>query len=144
MSYISYNLRFWRTKKGLSQQKFAEELGVTRGMLATYEESVEPRQEFLMTIVEKYHVNLHYFFTRKMTDGTFETFFLKSADENISIEQKQSSTAIIGLLYDLIDEQDKDKRNQIARQVTMYITRMTDENNEMKDELYGFMKRMMA
>ena len=144
MSYISYNLRFWRTKKGLSQQKFAEELGVTRGMLATYEESVEPRQEFLMTIVEKYNVNLHYFFTRKMTDGTYETFFLKSADEEVSIEQKLSATAIIALLHDLIDEQDKEKRNQIAHQVILYITRMTDENNEMKDELYGFMKRMMG
>ena len=97
-----------------------------------------------MTIVEKYNVNLHYFFTRKMTDGTYETFFLKSADEEVSIEQKLSATAIIALLHDLIDEQDKEKRNQIARQVILYITRMTDENNEMKDELYGFMKRMMG
>lgn len=128
----------------MSQQKFAEELGVTRGMLATYEESVEPRQEFLMTIVEKYNVNLHYFFTRKMTDGTFETFFLNSVDEDIYIKQKPSSTAIIGLLYDVIDEEDRDKRNKIAKEVSMYITRMNDENIDMRDELFGFMKRMMS
>ncbi len=142
MSYFSYNLKFWRSRKGLSQEKFAAELGINRGKLATYEESVEPRQEFLLSLVDNFNVNLHYFFTRKMTDSSFETFFLDDPAQDLSIEKKRRGTAIITKLQALTDQDKVEDRRQLTNEIIVEVTAMIEENQEMKDELFHFMRRM--
>ena len=144
MSYISHNLRFWRTKLGLTQQKLASELGVTRGKLQSYEESVEPRQDFLITLVELYNINLHYFFTRKMTDSNYDSFFLQDKDDEVTIEQDRSATSIVAMLQNLTELEDPDERRKVSNEINLFITKMIEENNAMKDELVSFMKRLMT
>ena len=142
MSYFSHNLKFWRLQKGLSQQKFAAELGTNRGKLSTYEESVEPRQEFLMSLVENFKVNLHYFLTRKMTESNFETFFLDHPDQDLPPDKKLMGSEIITKLLALSDEEDREKRRKLTHEITLDITGFIEENNSMKDELFAFVKRL--
>lgn len=142
MSYFSHNLKFWRKKIGLSQEKFARRLGVNRGKLATYEESVEPRQEFLLFLVEKFNVNLHYFFTRKMTEGTYDTFFLDFANQDLPPEKKRMGTEVIGKVQALIEEENPEERRRLSNEIVVNVARMIEENKEMKEELLIFMKRM--
>lgn len=142
MSYFSYNLKFWRLQKGLSQEKFAAELGTNRGKLSTYEESVEPRQEFLMSLVDNFNVNLHYFFTRKMTDSTFASFFLDHADQDLPLGKKQIGTLIMSKLLTLPDIENIEDRRKLTHEIMIDITSMIEENSSMKDELFVFMRRL--
>lgn len=142
MSYFSHNLKFWRTQKGLSQEKFATELGINRGKLATYEEAVEPRQEFLISLVDNFHINLHYFLTRKMTEGTFDTFFLDDPSEDFTIEKKQLGTAIISKMQIMADEENPTERKRLSDELTLDVSRMIEEKQEVQEQLLLLMKRL--
>lgn len=142
MSYFSHNLKFWRLQKGLSQEKFAAQLGTNRGKLSTYEESVEPRQEFLMSLVENFNVNLHYFFTRKMTENNFESFFLDFPDQDLPPERKRIGASIITKLLALPEIENLEERRRLTHEITVEITSMIEENSSMKDELFAFMRRL--
>lgn len=142
MSYFSQNLKFWRTKKGLSQEKFAHELGINRGKLATYEEAVEPRQEFLISLVDNFHINLHYFLTRKMTEGTFDTFFLEDPVQDFTIEKKLSDTDIIDKIQTMANEENQELRRNISNELTLDVSRMLEERQELQEELLIFMKKL--
>lgn len=142
MSHFSHNLKFWRLQKGLSQKKFAIELGINRGKLATYEEAVEPRQGFLLSLVENYHINLHYFLTRKMTEGTFDTFFLDDPTQDFVIDYKPIGTTIISKMQTMADEQDSDERKKMLNELTLDVSRMIEEKQNIQEELLLLMKRL--
>lgn len=142
MSHFSHNLKFWRNQKRLSQEKFAHELGINRGKLATYEEAVEPRQEFLISLVDNFHINLHYFLTRKMTEGTFDTFFLNEPSQDFSIDKKQLGTSIISKLQAMANEENPIERRQLSDELTLQVSRMIEEKQEVQEQLLLLMKRL--
>jgi DNA-binding XRE family transcriptional regulator len=43
MSIISQNIKFLRKKKGITQQQFADEVGIKRSLVGAYEEDVPIR-----------------------------------------------------------------------------------------------------
>src|ERR1700740_3349353 len=45
MSNIPSNIKFLRKKKGLTQQQFADELGIKRSLIGAYEEERAPKQK---------------------------------------------------------------------------------------------------
>jgi transcriptional regulator with XRE-family HTH domain len=56
MSIISSNIKFLRKKKGLTQQNFADQVGIKRSLVGAYEEErAEPKYDFIKeTINEKW------------------------------------------------------------------------------------------
>ncbi|MDW3193676.1 MAG: helix-turn-helix transcriptional regulator [Cytophagales bacterium] len=142
MSHFSHNLKFWRQQKGLSQKKFAIELGINRGKLATYEEAVEPRQEFLLSLVDNYHINLHYFLTRKMTEGTFDTFFLDDPAQDFIVDYKPIGSTIISKIQLMANEQEFEERRKMLDELTLDVSRMIEEKQNIQEELLLLMKRL--
>jgi transcriptional regulator with XRE-family HTH domain len=48
MANISQNIKFLRKKKGLTQQQFADQVGIKRSLVGAYEEErAEPKYELL-------------------------------------------------------------------------------------------------
>jgi len=48
MSLISSNIKFLRKKKGLTQQNFADQVGIKRSLVGAYEEErAEPKYDLL-------------------------------------------------------------------------------------------------
>lgn len=59
MSILSDNMRYLRNQKALSQQKIADELVITRGRYAKYEDAAsEPPIEILLRISKLFHVSI--------------------------------------------------------------------------------------
>lgn len=59
MSIIANNLKYLRKKKGLTQQQFADELGIKRASVGAYEEGrAEPRYELLDRIAVFYGLSM--------------------------------------------------------------------------------------
>lgn len=59
MSILSENMRFLRSQLGFSQQKVADELLITRGRYAKYEDgATEPPLEIMLKISRYYHVSI--------------------------------------------------------------------------------------
>ncbi|TDQ79770.1 helix-turn-helix domain-containing protein [Sphingobacterium yanglingense] len=59
MSLLADNMRFLRGRRGLSQQRVADELIITRSRYAKYEEGAsEPPIELLQRISRYFHVSI--------------------------------------------------------------------------------------
>jgi transcriptional regulator with XRE-family HTH domain len=59
MSIISSNIKFLRKKKGLTQQEFADQLGIKRSLVGAYEEQrAEPKYELLKKIALFFDVSI--------------------------------------------------------------------------------------
>lgn len=59
MSILSDNLRYLRTQKNYSQQKIADELNITRGRYAKYEDALsEPPIVILQSIARYFHISI--------------------------------------------------------------------------------------
>ncbi|WP_345213040.1 LexA family transcriptional regulator [Mucilaginibacter gynuensis] len=59
MSIISSNIKFLRKKKGLTQQQFADQVGIKRSLVGAYEEErAEPKYELLKTIASFFDVTI--------------------------------------------------------------------------------------
>ena len=59
MSIISSNIKFLRKKKGLTQQQFADELGIKRSLVGAYEEQrAEPKYDLLKKIALYFEISL--------------------------------------------------------------------------------------
>jgi len=59
MSYLADNIRYLRNELKLSQQKVADDLMITRGRYAKYEDAAsEPPLEILMRLSRYYHVSI--------------------------------------------------------------------------------------
>ena len=68
MTYISGNLRYLRKLANLSQQGFAEKVGLNRGNIASYEKgSAEPSLTNLLRIIRYFGVDLLDFIDRDLT-----------------------------------------------------------------------------
>ncbi len=59
MSKIPSNIKFLRKKKGLTQQQFADEIGIKRSLVGAYEEErAEPKYDLLKKIAEYFEVSI--------------------------------------------------------------------------------------
>ncbi len=59
MSIISSNIKFLRKKKGLTQQQFADQVGIKRSLVGAYEEErAEPKYELLKVIASFFEISL--------------------------------------------------------------------------------------
>lgn len=59
MSIISSNIKFLRKKKGLTQQQFADEVGIKRSLVGAYEEErAEPKYDLLKVIANYFDVSM--------------------------------------------------------------------------------------
>jgi transcriptional regulator with XRE-family HTH domain len=56
---ISQNIKFLRKKKGLTQQQFADQVGIKRSLVGAYEEErAEPKYELLKTLALFFDITL--------------------------------------------------------------------------------------
>lgn len=138
MSILGDNIRFWRKREGLSQEKFAKKLGINRGKLATYEESVEPRQEFLLALVDNFQVNLHNMLTRRMTAATFDSFFIGKDELEFSLASSTFRSQVIEQLMYLKTPDNSDKVDKLI----IAVSRMMEENHDLREELLILLKKM--
>src|SRR6202012_2946121 len=69
MSIISSNIKFLRKKKGLTQQSFADQVGIKRSLVGAYEEErAEPKYELLKVIASFFEVSIDDFIKQKIDD----------------------------------------------------------------------------
>ncbi len=78
--YFNKNVRFIRTKLGLSQDAFARLMGVSRGNISSYEKKTEPPYSFLVLLAEKLNLSVD-----TLLRQDFETVGnIKNAEMNMS------------------------------------------------------------
>lgn len=69
MSNISSNLKYLRKKKGLTQQQFADEIGIKRSLVGAYEEDrAEPKYDLLKKIAEYHDFTIDEFINEEIND----------------------------------------------------------------------------
>jgi transcriptional regulator with XRE-family HTH domain len=69
MSNISANLKYLRKKKGLTQQQFADAIGIKRSLVGAYEEDrAEPKYDLLKKIAEFYEFSIDEFINEEIND----------------------------------------------------------------------------
>src|ERR1700761_166030 len=69
MATISSNIKFLRKKKGLTQQQFADQVGIKRSLVGAYEEErAEPKYELLKTIALFFDISIDDFINEKIDD----------------------------------------------------------------------------
>jgi transcriptional regulator with XRE-family HTH domain len=69
MSNIPSNIKFLRKKKGLTQQEFADELGIKRSLVGAYEEErADPKYELLTKIATYFDVSIDDFITETIDE----------------------------------------------------------------------------
>ncbi|SEN44097.1 Transcriptional regulator, contains XRE-family HTH domain [Mucilaginibacter gossypiicola] len=69
MSIISQNIKFLRKKKGLTQQQFADELGIKRSLVGAYEEDrADPKYDLLKTLATYFDVTIDDFINETINE----------------------------------------------------------------------------
>lgn len=82
MNIINQNIKFIRKQKGMTQQKFADAIGIKRSSLGAYEEGrAKPSHNTIMAIAEKFHISI---------DKLFNEDLSAIADQSVFGEKKAS------------------------------------------------------
>jgi transcriptional regulator with XRE-family HTH domain len=69
MAKISSNIKFLRKKKGLTQQQFADQIGIKRSLVGAYEEErADPKYELLKTIALFFEISIDDFINETIDD----------------------------------------------------------------------------
>src|ERR1700744_4813085 len=69
MSKISSNIKFLRKKKGLTQQQFADQIGIKRSLVGAYEEErAEPKYDLLKNIATFFEVSIDDFINETINE----------------------------------------------------------------------------
>ncbi|MFB9844756.1 XRE family transcriptional regulator [Mucilaginibacter ginsenosidivorans] len=69
MSIISSNIKFLRKRKGLTQQQFADQIGIKRSLVGAYEEErAEPKYELLKNIASFFEITVDDFINETIND----------------------------------------------------------------------------
>lgn len=70
MSIISQNIKFLRKKKGLTQQAFADEIGIKRSLVGAYEEDrADPKYDLLKKIAIYFDISVDDFINETIEEG---------------------------------------------------------------------------
>ncbi|WP_421878376.1 XRE family transcriptional regulator [Marinoscillum sp.] len=71
MSVIAENIKYLRKQKGLTQEQFAQEVGIKRSVVGAYEEArAEPRLQTLISIASVLNVVADDLISKDLTSGT--------------------------------------------------------------------------
>ena len=69
MSIISTNIKFLRKKKGLTQQQFADEIGIKRSLVGAYEEDrADPKYDLLKRIALYFEISVDDFINETINE----------------------------------------------------------------------------
>jgi transcriptional regulator with XRE-family HTH domain len=69
MSIISQNIKFLRKKKGITQQQFADEVGIKRSLVGAYEEErAEPKYELLKQLAIYFDISIDDFINETINE----------------------------------------------------------------------------
>jgi len=69
MALISSNIKFLRKKKGLTQQQFADQIGIKRSLVGAYEEErAEPKYDLLKTIASFFEITVDDFINETINE----------------------------------------------------------------------------
>src|SRR5258708_40244132 len=69
MSIISSNIKFLRKKKGLTQQQFADQIGIKRSLVGAYEEErAEPKYDLLKNIALFFEITVDDFINETINE----------------------------------------------------------------------------
>lgn len=69
MSIISSNIKFLRKKKGLTQQQFADEIGIKRSLVGAYEEDrADPKYDLLKKIAAYFEISVDDFINETINE----------------------------------------------------------------------------
>lgn len=69
MSIISTNIKFLRKKKGLTQQQFADEIGIKRSLVGAYEEDrADPKYDLLKKIALYFEISIDDFINETINE----------------------------------------------------------------------------
>src|SRR6187402_3821050 len=69
MTKISSNIKFLRKKKGLTQQQFADQVGIKRSLVGAYEEErAEPKYDLLKKIALFFDISLDDFINEEINE----------------------------------------------------------------------------
>src|ERR1700742_4923383 len=69
MSKISSNIKFLRKKKGLTQQQFADQIGIKRSLVGAYEEErAEPKYELLKHMASFFEITVDDFINETINE----------------------------------------------------------------------------
>ncbi len=69
MSIISSNIKFLRKKKGLTQQQFADQIGIKRSLVGAYEEErAEPKYDLLKIIASFFEITIDDFINETINE----------------------------------------------------------------------------
>ena len=142
MSVFNSNIRFLRKKLRLSQQKFADDLGEKRGKIAAYEESADARPEFYKKLIDLYQINLHRFLIDKMTEETFDSFFIKNESGVFRepVGEYFNKSEVINKIQELKKEDNTEKRGILSDEVISMVVRLIEENGNLHRELLESIK----
>ena len=131
-----------RKKLRLSQQKFADDLGEKRGKIAAYEESADVRPEFYKKLIDLYQINLHRFLIDKMTEETFDSFFIKNESGVFRepVGEYFNKSEVINKIQELKKEDNTEKRGILSDEVISMVVRLIEENGNLHRELLESIK----
>lgn len=106
MSIISSNIKFLRKKRGLTQQQFADQIGIKRSLVGAYEEErAEPKYDLLKVIASFFDVSIDDFIKEEINDkwqpkpkGNLRILSIsvdKEGDENIEMVPVKASAGYL-------------------------------------------------
>src|SRR5476651_27985 len=95
MSIISQNIKFLRKQKGITQQAFADEVGIKRSLVGAYEEDrADPKYDLLKKLAIYFDISL-------------DDFINESIDENW-VPKPKSDPANLRILSITVDREDNE------------------------------------
>src|ERR1700760_1527002 len=106
MSIISSNIKFLRKKRGLTQQQFADQVGIKRSLVGAYEEErAEPKYDLLKVIAAFFEISIDDFIKEEINEkwqpkpkGNLRILSIsvdKDGDENIEMVPVKASAGYL-------------------------------------------------
>lgn len=103
MKKISVNIRFLRKKKNLTQQEFADALGIKRSMIGAYEEDrASPKMDNMKAIANFFGISVDELVSERITDKWLE-------ERNVRLEkEKEIKAGNLRVLSITVDSDDNE------------------------------------
>jgi transcriptional regulator with XRE-family HTH domain len=103
MKKISANIKFLRKKKNLTQQEFADTLGIKRSMVGAYEEErASPKMENLKAMAQLFGITVDELVSEKISDKWLEERDKRMAQEK---EMKAGNLRVLSITVDSEDNE---------------------------------------
>lgn len=122
-------IRKLRRTLDLTQEKFAERIGIKRNTVATYESGRnEPVDSVVALICREFHVNEEW-----LRNGTGEMFAQDSEDEMQALTEKYSLSAADRILIEKFVSLKADTRNAILEFMTDVVASIQESEEDFSD-----------